>query len=138
VKKPLIAGVCLLVILFATCRLWPRGRAVSPKMVNRPRLCEACGRRFDGPPGAVLLVCPQCGKRAAVRVHHYVCRACGERFEAFWERPADPSGVKPDPLMAPAMVYKRPEGEWVPSVQQLGPFQCPKCKSPKVGPPHPM
>jgi predicted RNA-binding Zn-ribbon protein involved in translation (DUF1610 family) len=140
VKKPLIAGACLLVIVFATCRLWPRGRRVTSEMVNRPRVCEACGARFEGPTDPVLLPCPSCGKRAAVQAHSYVCRGCGERFEAFWERPADPAAGKPDPLKPPEMVYRRPGstgGEWVPSVQQLGAFQCPKCGSDNVGPPRP-
>lgn len=137
-KKPLIIVVVVLVILFATCRLWPRARRATSEMVDRPRVCEACGRRFDGPTAPIVLTCPECGKRAAVRVHHYVCRACGARLEAFWERPADPSLERPDPLRPPEMAYKRPGGTWGPSIKGLGSFKCPKCGSTSVGPPRPM
>jgi hypothetical protein len=84
-----------------------------------------------------MLPCPKCGKRAAARAHFYVCRDCGERFEALWERPADPTLEKPDPLKAPDLVYKRPDGDWVPSVQQLGPIPCPKCGRTHTTPPRP-
>ena len=136
-KRAIIAVACVVVATFAAYSLWPRGRpSVTAEMVKRPRVCEACGHRFDGPTEAILIECPKCGKRAAARVYYYVCRGCGERFEAFQERPADPSLTKVDPLRPPELVYKRGEGEWVPFAE-LGEIVCPKCGSANVGAPRP-
>ena len=136
-KRAAIAAVCIVVVALAAYRLWPRGRgAVTPEMVERPRVCEACGHRFDGPTVAVLTTCPKCKKREAARVYFYVCRKCGERFEAFRERPADPTLTKVDPIQPPDLVYKRGDGEWVPFAD-LCEIVCPKCGSAEVGAPRP-
>lgn len=136
-KKAVVVVACVVVLAFAAYRLWPGGgRKVAAEMVERPRACEACGHRFDGPTVATLTECPKCGKREAARVYFYVCRKCGERFEAFRERPADASLTKVDPLRPPDLVYKRGEGEWVPFAE-LGGIVCPKCGSANVGAPRP-
>ena len=134
-KQAILVVVAVAVLVFAAYRLWPRGGTVTPKMVNRPRVCEECGARFDGPTDPILIECPKCHKRAGVRAYFYVCRKCGEHFEAFRERPADPSVTTVDPIKPPDLVFKREGGEWVESVQALGQIKCPKCGSTEVGPP---
>ena len=137
-NKPLIAALAVLGILFATYSLWPSSRRVTPEMVERPRVCDACGHRFDGPTEPVVVECPECGKRAGVRAQFYQCRKCGHRFEAYWVRTQDTSleaidDTKPPPELA----YKRPDGQWVDSKQKLGKILCPECGSAQVGSPPP-
>jgi len=136
-KKPLIAGVCIVVIAVSVYMAWPRRGRITPQMMQQPRVCEACGDRHGGPTEPIVTVCPTCGKRASVRSRSFVCRKCGERFEAYRERLADESLTAVDPDKPPVLVYKRPGGQWQRSVRALGPLKCPKCGSTDVGAPMP-
>ena len=137
-KKPIIGVVAGVVILVCLVRLWPGGgRTITRDMVQSPRKCLKCGHTFDAPTGPLLVKCPKCGERQGARVHYYYCRKCGERIEAFVERPADPTLAKVDPIKPPEMVFRREGGEWVKSVKKLGTFTCPKCRSTNVGPKFP-
>jgi len=136
-KKAVLAAVAVVVLAFAIYRLWPSRGKVTPEMVNRPRVCLECGHRFEAPTDPILLECPQCHKRAGARVYFYICRKCKERFEAYHERPTDPSLTTVDPIKPPELEFQREGGPWVRSVKALGPFKCPKCGSAEVGPPLP-
>ncbi len=136
-KKVIIIGVCVVVIVVCAYYAWPTKGRITPEMGYQPRACEACGERFNGPSEPLVLECPTCKKRATVRVHHYECRDCGESFEAFRSRLADENATEIDDMKPPEMVYKREGGEWKKSVKALGQLACPKCKSTKVKPPRP-
>ena len=137
-KKGILIAVCVVVIVGALYYAWPKKSAITPEMGYRPRVCEACNHRFNGPTEPLVTECPKCKKRATVRVHSYECRDCGESFEAFRERMADENATEIDPMKPPDLVYKREGGEWKRSVKALGPFACPKCKSKNVKPPRPQ
>ena len=138
VKKAVVAVACVVAIGVCADRLWPRRGRFRIEMSYGPRVCEACGHRFGGVPEAVMVECPKCHKLAAVRVHSYRCRACGEVFEAFRSRPADAGLARLDDADAmPPVVFKREGGEWVP-FEELGSFQCPKCGSTDLGPHLPL
>ena len=137
-RKTGVAVVAIVVIFACVCRLWPRGEPrVTTTMVERPRMCLDCKARFLATTEPILVECPTCHKRAGARLYHYVCRDCGARFEAYVERPSDPSVATVDPIKPPDLVFRREGGEWVRSVKTLGIFVCPKCKSTNVGPPFP-
>ena len=137
-KKALVAVVAVVVLGLAVYSLWPRGGRATPAMEARPRLCEECGHRFAGPTDDILLECPQCHKRAGVRVHVYACRKCVESFEAFHSKCADASLTAIDPMKPPpALLYRVVGGEWTRSWEAVRKqLKCPKCASKDVG--HPM
>ncbi|MFC1806558.1 hypothetical protein ACFL09_06225 [Planctomycetota bacterium] len=136
-KKGILIAVCVVVIVACAYYAWPTKGRITPEMGYRPRVCEACNERVDGPSEPIVTECPKCKKRAAVRVHLYECRDCGESFEAFRSRLADETATEIDDKTVPEMVYKREGGEWKKSVKALGQLQCPKCKSANVKPPRP-
>ena len=137
-KKVCIVAACLAAVGLCALRLWPRPARLTPEMRLRTRVCEACGHRFQGVPEPVMAVCPKCHKLAGVRVHHCHCRACGEVFEAFRSKPADPKLDKLDETeMTPAVLFQREGGEWVPPEEFSRP-QCPKCGSAAVEPHRPL
>jgi len=138
-KKAIVVVVTLVVIGVSAYSLWPKGGRATPEMEARPRLCEACGHRFSGPTDDLLLVCPECKKRAGVRVHVYECHKCGERFEAFHSKPEDASLTEIDPMKPPpTLLYRIVGGEWARSWPQVRKqLKCPKCGSTDVGPPMP-
>lgn len=134
-KKVIIAVVAVATIGFAVWRLWPSTGKQAAKLAERPRLCEACGFRFQGTTEPVMVECPKCKKLAGIRVNVFVCRKCGESFEAFHTKPEDPTLTAIDPMKPPpVLLYKREGGEWGKSRKQLGEFKCPKCGSTDVGP----
>lgn len=131
-QKKLVAAACAAVILWCGASLWPSSpRGPRPEGEHQGRVCDVCGKRFQGSPSPGLSTCPECGKAEGVRVYTYACRACGERFEGFRERPADPANAPTDGRPQPLLV-KRPGGQWVKSLEEAGPIVCPKCKSPDV------
>ena len=134
-KKAIVVIVCLAAIGFAGWRMWPRTIKPTPEMMYRPRVCEKCNERFEGPTEDILVECPKCHERAGVRVFVRECRKCKARFDAFYAKPADPDLTEIDPMKPPpAMLYKRPDGDWKRSRRQLGEIKCPKCGSADVGP----
>ena len=136
--RRILVVVCVVAIAVALYLALPRRGRITEQMSYQPRVCEACGHRFDGPSDPIVTPCPQCGKRAAVRAQFYQCRDCGESFEAFRTRLADEGATKLDPMKPPKLLHKREGGQWTPSLRSLGPFQCPKCKSANVRPPRPQ
>jgi len=137
-KKAIIAVVAVATIAVAVWRLWPSSGKQAAELAERPRLCEACGFRFQGTTEPVMVECPKCKKLAGIRVNVFVCRKCGESFDAFYTKPEDPTLTAIDPMKPPpVLLYKREGGEWVKSRKQLGEFKCPKCGSTDVGPPLP-
>ena len=136
-KKLIVGAVCVVVIAGSVYLAWPRRGTVTPRMMHQPRVCEACGEQHGGPTEPIVTQCPKCGKRASVRARSFVCRKCGESFEAYRERLADESLTEVDPDRPPVLVYKLPGGEWKRSVRALGPLKCPKCGSTDVGAPMP-
>ena len=137
-KKGIIVAVCVAVLLGSAYLLWPKKGGTTPEMSYQPRVCEACGHGHEGPLEPLVLECPQCHKRASVRVHVYECRDCGATFEAYRVRLADEAATEIDPMKPPDLVYKREGGEWRTSVKALGQLQCPKCRSKNVKPPRPQ
>ena len=136
-KKGIIVAVCLVVIVGAVHFAWPTKGRITPEMGYRPRVCEACDHRYDGPSEPLVLECPKCGKRATVRLHFFECRDCKETFEAYRSRLADETATEIDDKKVPEMVYKREGGDWKRSIKALGELACPKCKSKNVKPPRP-
>ena len=137
-KKAVMVVLSLAVIGACVWYMWPKKETIPPEQLMRPYVCEECSHHFKALPGSGAIECPECHKQAAVLYHEYECRACGERFEAFREREAGAGGGAPDPNEPPQMEYKRPGGKWMRSPESLGKIACPKCKSPKVGPPRPQ
>lgn len=135
-KKTAAIALCAVAILVCLVQ-WLRHRPqITRQMGHRPRVCDACGHRFDGAALPVMVPCPACGKKAGVRAYFYACRSCGERFEAYRERPAEPAKVT-DPGRPHELLVKRPGGPWVKTIKELGPIRCPECKSADVHVPLP-
>ena len=138
-KKAIVLVAALAAIGLAVWRLWPTPKRATADMEARPRLCEACGHRFAGPTDDILLECPECKKRAGVRVHVYSCRKCGESFEAFHSKCEDASLTAIDPMKPPpTLLYREVGGEWTrswPAVRRK--LKCPKCGSTDVAAPMP-
>ena len=133
-KTALIAVLCLTSVAFAVYMITPPKSGYERGVEHRrPHVCEACGCRFMELPAEGTLVCPKCGGQA-VRAQFLVCGKCGAEFEAYRTKthyvPVPPTGSG-EPLLG--AYYKRPDGDWVRSLEALGQTRCPKCGNADVG-----
>jgi len=100
-------------------------------------VCGKCGATYQAPAAEHLTTpCPKCGAiepASAVRFH---CMKCKHEFIGYLAAPMPGSeNVKPDPMRALPMRFKRPgDTEWVPSTdteraKQIKAVTCPKCNA---------
>ena len=131
-KKVVTVVVCLVVTAAGVYMAWPKGRIATPNPEDyrRPWVCDACGHTFDEPPGEGMRECPKCGAKKGAQVGVYVCKACGEEFEAyrFADFYTDSGDAGPDgkPLV-PATYYKLPGSQWKIGRPDPKAIVCPKC-----------
>ena len=129
-----VIAVGLTVVVAVCVYMVVRGRPrVAPDAEWQPRLCEACGHRFQGQAEPIVTDCPKCREHAATRVYQCTCSQCDAVYDSFYCRYKDASLTKeglPEALALnpdPELEYRTPGGEWCSYEQLTRETNCPRC-----------